>query len=498
MIPILLGAGAALAAFFLSGCTDNQNLKESNRPKPMGSGPQPPSSADASAPAAPASYFASFGNNIRAAEMYQRLTEKGVSDAALDQGCPPLFDHYVPQPKMAKDLRIEVCEVFNYGLNKYREFPEAAMALTGKPIPWTLEDGDADRKEDELLRASVQEKIVYLESQPALLMYEKGSEEYRKRLGTALSFYVDFPNLIPTINARREELREKTKVLAEWGLQEFQAKLLENGGLGGVHISQSAGQEWVGNAVEAWTSQVGGPGARAKLLYAVLAQAGIEPVFVLSTVKSNADFIEVAPEARPFLLNFGGSKSEHLQVGIPRASSGRPELLRFQGLQTDADPFAEAPTQELSLAAYLAMDFHEQADFYLLHGKGDPGIPYKIALNMAPTDSAIFNSIAVLLEKLESPGYAETAYKEALRFDPKNASAAYNLGQLYQRQESFEKAVDAYLIPASSFPPDRVKTIAPALEKVLAKDPNDPEALALESKLKVASGVNSAAGSVVQ
>ncbi|HEX5033292.1 MAG TPA: tetratricopeptide repeat protein [bacterium] len=506
MLPIVLGAGVALLAF-LSGCTDRQNINETKQPKPIGAGgagPQPPSSADASAPAKPANYFASFGNNIRAAEMYQRLTEKGVSNEALDQGCPLLFDHYVPQPQMAKDRRIEACEVLNYGLARYREYPEAVMAITDKPIPWTIDDGDAATKQDEYLRASVQEKIDYLEKQPALLAYEKGSEEYRKRLGTALSFYVDFPNLVPVILARREELREKSKVLVEWGLQEFQAKILQDGGLGGVHISQNAGQGWVGSAVEAWDSQVGGPSARVKLLYAVLAQADIDPVFVLSTAKSNADLIEVAPEAQSFLLSFGGRKSEYLQVGISLNSTDpqtkHPGLVRFEGLHGVADPFSENHIQELSLAAYLAMDLHEKGDFFMLHGNGDPIPFYRGALNIAPTDSAIYNSIAILLEKMGGPDYARTAYKEALRLDPKNGSAAYNLGQLYQRQEKFEEAIHAFSIPAhgSSLPPNRLETTAPAVQKVLAKDPNNPDALALDSKLKALSEKNPATDSVVQ
>ena len=497
MIPILLGAGAAFAALFLSGCTENRKTKESQTPTPAGggNGGAPASAfiptADALLPKpAETRYYASFGNNLRAADMYQRLTGK-VSDEALDRGCKAPGSLHVPSLQLAKDRRIEACEVYDFALDNYRQYPDVVETLTGNPIPWGLDDFNTTTELDEMLRKQVQAKIAKLQESPALQKLEKGSEEYRKVMGIALAFYVDFPNELQVFVDQDETLRKSSQVLVDLGLKDFQEDLFKSGGLNGLKIAETPGGEWIGNGIQAWSQGLGGPGARAKLLYGVLAQAELQPVFIYATEKFNSDLFEEGTKSMPFLLNFGGKRSEYLHVGIAleakNPDNGRQRLAPFQGLRQVTNPEAILAAQEISLAKFLAMDFHEQADFYMIHSKGDPGIPYKLALNIAPTDSSIFNSIGVLLEKLGSPEQAEVSYKEALRFDPTNGNAAFNLGQLHVRLEKNETAVNDFLSVAVWSPPifaKRTEVIEPVVQQVLTKDPKHQEALGLASKIK--------------
>lgn len=485
MLPILLGVG--VAALFLSGCTDTKKTQESDGVKPNGGGGPSASSSvqvDAAAPPTRApSYYVSFGNNLRAADFYQRLSAKGVSDETLDRGCKLPFNRFVPWPTLAKDRRIEACEVYDFALDNYRQHPDVVATLTGSPIPWTL-DGS-------LLQERVHEIVAKLDATPAFKKIEKGSEEYRRALGSALAFYVDFPNEYRTLEYQRDFLVKQSQVLVDMGLKEFQEDLLRNGGLAGLKIAEFPGAEWVGNANQAWELGRGGPSARAKLLYAVLAEAGVNPVFIFASAKTNSDWFEPSSRDFPYLLNFGGRRSQFLQVGISLAATnpatGRPQLARFEGLRPESDPEANIAAQELSLAAYLAMDFHGRADFDMLRSQGDPGIPYKLAVNISPADTAIFNSIGAILERLGSLEQAMVSYKEALRYDPTNGIASYNLGQLYERQENHEAAVNAFLGVAVWSPElfaKRTEIVEAAAQKVLAKDPAHREAAALVSKIK--------------
>jgi hypothetical protein len=497
MLPILLGVG--VAALFLSGCSDNQKNKESQGPAPSGSGGAGPNAsafvplADASAPppAPPPRYYVSFGNNLRAADIYQRLSEKKVSDEVLDRGCKTPGNLHVPFIQLAKDRRVEACEVYDFALDNYRQFPDVVETLTGSPIPWSLDDRRAPTALGASIRGQVQALVAKLQESPGLKKLEKGSEEYRKALGTALAFYVDFPNEYQALEYQRENLRKQTQVLVDLGLKDVQEDLFKNGGLNGLKIAESVGNEWVGNAIQSWSSGRGGPGARAKLLYAVLAEAEINPVFILATEKSNSDIFEEGTKGMPFLLNFGGRKSSYLQVGIALAetnpATGRPKLAPIQGLRQATNPEANLAAQELSLATFLAMDFHEQGDFYMLHSQGDPGISYKLAANILPTDSSIFNSIGVLLEKLGGHEQAEISYKEALRYDPTNGNAWYNMGLLHERLERHEVATNdfqAVAVWSPSLLAKRIEVIDPVVQKVLAKDPKNQDAAGLASKIK--------------
>ncbi|HKY62422.1 MAG TPA: hypothetical protein VJR29_03305 [bacterium] len=485
MIPILLGAGAAFAALFLSGCSDNKKSTQTQAPSASASGsaPPPPPPPDAGAPADPGSfpvYYNAFGNDLRAAQAYQKLVEMKVTDETLDRGCHYPVSLQARFFERAKDRRIDACEVYDYALENHVKYPEAAWAVTGDPIPWTL---------DYQTLVRVQEVVTKLQESPGLKKFAKDSDDYKRRLGTALALFVDFPKDPTSLQAAREALSKKTAFLAAWELQDFQKELLEKGGLGGSKIAETMGPEWVENAQQALALGQGGPGARAKILYAALEKAELRPVFVLATDKSTSDLFEEGTKGMPFLLNYGGSRLQFIQVAVPLnemdPASKRPSLWRLKGLGEDAG--AAGGVQELGLTTFLAMDFQEQGDFALIRSKGNPSSVYKNAVHLYPTDTVAFNSIGVLLEKGENLELAEVAYKEALRFDATNAVASYNLGRIYERLEKHQAATDAFLnvaVFSTDILESRAGVIEPVVKKVLAKDAQNPNAMAIVSKLK--------------
>jgi len=480
MLPILLGAGAAFAALFLSGCNNNKKPTESQGNPAGDAGASAPDAAQAVPPPLPSSaYFTSFGNDLRAADIYQRLSEKEVPNEALDRGChsPAIFGH--PSFQRAKDRRIEACEVYDFALENYQKFPEIVETLTGGPVPWSLDDRDPATSQDAKIRERVQEVIARLQESPGLKKFGMKSDDYRQRLAAALALFVDFPSDPQVLKSRHDELRKQSEELLGLELQDFQEELLEKGGMGASKFAEDEGEARVRTALQALALRRGGSLARAKVLYAVLAQAELSPRFILSTEKSNSDLFEEGTKA--FLLNFGGKKSHYLRVGVPLSQRTIP----LKGLRENAA--ADSTIQELGLTTFLAMDFHEEGDFRLIHSKSDPSLAYKMALNLSPTDTAIFNSIGVTLETMGNLNQAETALKESLRFDPTNGSASYNLGRLYERQEKFEMAVKAFLSVAVFSPSIfeiRMETIDPVVQRVLARDPKNEEAKGLASKIK--------------
>lgn len=478
MLPILLGVGAAALAL-LSGCTDSRKTPESQGPS-GDSGGSPADAAKAETPPSPKTppYFISFGNDLRAADIYQRLAERKVSDSLLDRGCLFPRSLFYPPIQRAQDHRIEACEIYEFALENSSQYPELAQTIAGANLPWALDAG---------LREKVQAAIQRLHESPGIKGLNRESEIYRKKMAIALSYFVDFPAR-PFPAMRNDSLKAESEELTRLNLEDFQGELLERGGLDGLNISRKPSASWIGNATEAYQSRSGGAGARAKLLFGVLAEAGLHPVFIFTGAAGNSDFVAASAPRRPFLLNFGGKRSEDFRVAVPLDKtddkSGRPQLLVVPGLKD------QAPTQdvtELSLATYLAMDFHEAGDRQLLRAEGDPAGLYKMALNLWPMDSAVFNSIGVTLRQLENQAQAEVALKEALRLDPTNASASYNLGRLYVEQGKTDLALRSFL-NVTVFSPellkDRAATIEPVLQKILAQDPSNLEASSIASKLK--------------
>src|SRR5215831_10900438 len=206
MLPILLWGGAALAALFLSGCTDSKKTQDSSLPggatlSPSASVYIPPDAA----PPRPPQYLASFGTDLRAADIYQRLQEAKVTDAMLDRGCNFPVRLNVPVLQRAKDTRIEACEVYEFALENYQKYPEITEALTGSPIPWSLDDRNPVTAEDEKIRERVQGTIAHLQESPGLKELGMKSDEFRKKLSQALASFVDFPSDPKYLKDHQEE-----------------------------------------------------------------------------------------------------------------------------------------------------------------------------------------------------------------------------------------------------------------------------------------------------
>ena len=493
MTPILL-AGAAAAAFFLSGCNQPKKSEDAGPgPSPSPATPVPASvPPDASPDASPAKpsqpiYHASFGMDLRAADNYQKLQEAKVPDASLDWGChyPPQLG--VPAISREKDQRIEACEVYDFVLENYKKYPEIVESLTGKPIPWSLDDRNPATEADEKIRTRIMAVVENLRENPEVKKLDRNSVPYKQVLARALTWFVDFPADPKYLKEHHEELKKQSEVLAELGLKDFQQSLLEKGGLGASEFTPGHGEVRVGSALQALAERRGGAAARAKVLYGVLALADLGPLFVLSSQKTDSDWVEQNADS-PLLsrLNFHGRKLNYLRVAVPLGK----ELFMPTAIVVED----KAPTpQEVGLTAFLAEDFHEEGNFWLAKPKQEEGalLAYKIALNLHPTNSGILNSIGVLMSHLGNQRQAEIAFKEALRFDGTNGFASYNLGFLYQGQGKLNQAVDQYLNTVVFSPQVfdvHKNTIEPAVTEMLKLDGNHQAARGLASKLRELQG----------
>lgn len=103
----------------------------------------------------------------------------------------------------------------------------------------------------------------------------------------------------------------------------------------------------------------------------------------------------------------------------------------------------------------------------------------KLAIKNNPTNPLLHYSLGTVLDKLNNPAEASTAYKEAIRFKPDYFEANYNLGALYFNQGvdiNNKLSLDA---PKKEYEAGRkqalnsFKTALPYLEKAQQLKPND-------------------------
>lgn len=348
MWPLVILGGAAAA--LLSGCFTKPGPKSPQALKPPPPKPKNP-------------YTTEFSKDQQVHWYYLQLKLRGISDQALDQGCPSYDFRQKGNPVLnllgPRNQSISKCEVYEYifSHDDDQKIHPLAEAFTGKPFPLALDDPDPlthiyleKRKEIDEVLGRIKQDIKDLGHAP-------GTPEYQERLAIALMAYVGIPfkgsryfQLIkqgPGVIGQHDVLRALSSLKQEFSrakMSEIWNYLEGKGGL----VPQTPLDDKERTAIGAIAEGVGKCTENSKVLFALLRLAGLDPIFIY--VNPWASREPALKKIAQDLPNY-----EHVAVGIKVEGKMQiydPSLLLTKLSHSGAYPLT--PRQ------YLARDFNNR------------------------------------------------------------------------------------------------------------------------------------------
>lgn len=502
MVHVFLLGGAAIAAALLStGCDSREEVASSpdgdvTQPdvEPSSDPTEDSSTALQNKPPSPPpqlqkTYMASFGRDLNAAKVYRKFLAKGVTPKDLDQGCVH-YSNFVPTVWGAGDGRIEGCEVYRVALDSYKSYPKIARFASMYPIPWVLDDYDPKTDFDAKLRKRVKEEIDIIRNSEGLQGLNPKSNEYKKKLALALSYFSEFPKDPKLIKAENKIFASYNDRMAKEGLIEYGKRLFEMGGLGGGDTPK---RELVkGRYISALEIYKQGKNAylyKENLDYALFDMAGLDPVFLMDRISFQHSPIDPKDTIQRMYHNYSSVKNR-IFVGIllsqdfegkepsyfiPQKAVGE-EL--WDTLHLDALP--------IGLSIYLAENALTEAVQAL--GKAQGALEMiEESLNYYPTNSRAYNNLGVIYHELGMKANAERALLEAIRHDPNDGLVRFNKAYHCEKTHNKIHALKLYLM-AFEVDPHGIgnyqKAASELAKNVLKESPENKNAKKILAEIK--------------
>lgn len=473
MLPALVFAGFAL---FAAGCAASQS------PEPQKPTPKPP----------PAKPELDPPEDPQAKGLLLKLRRDfGVKDAEVNQGCHRV-DFANPGPS---DLIVEAggdlkaCEVYDFILDRYEKYPELAASLTGKPIPWTLDDLNPATSFDEKIRTQVKAAIAKLEQILLKQGMKPGSEEFQEKMAVGLFYFAYFPESPGQIQKQRESLTKTVQELREIGLQDFETYLFQKAGLGVSEFQGDAPHE--ATALESLSLKKGWCTERSKILFAVFRMANLPAFFLYGRGWEMAKQlkqagIELTPQQRA---------TGHHFIGVSLGKRNRFfDLSLFNSKAQYPKFYGE------SLSHFLGADLNNRANSLIEAGKlGEAETQLLQAERLSPEYFGTYANLTDIYYKQESYEKALATAKRSVQLEPNFAEGYFNLFAVQEQLnqdasalESLKKAVSLapevpdfqYALGLTLHESGKTTEAIPHLREGLRLDPKHPSAAKAREILK--------------
>lgn len=437
--------GTALS-LAISACSGSQL-----RPKPV----------EDNVPASDPQAKPNFASDSLAFKPYQMLMAGRVKPNDLDIGCK-IRDYNTVDPTdllpagkrpFEGDSKIEPCEVFDYVLPRYKEYPEIASEIAGGVIPWALTDPEVPQAFTQEISGRIDNAIVVLRNHPEIKKLDPKTDEYRDLLGTGLYYFTAFPDTAAAIDAERERWERFTSPLTGTKLESFRTWLFANGGLGTWTFESDRSDER--SAIKTLYARKGWCTELSKVLYAVFSRARLEADFIgyrsrdvdAGLIKHNVPI----PSS---------SATSHVNVGLRLAKRHHVFDLSLQvsplaapGFSPDFDGGYVRNLRQFLVASHsnLAITLTAQEKF-------DAALSiYRSALELSPYDPKVVANMASTLWDNGKQHATFQILHDARNIYPKNAFLLEMLGVYYARSKDYETAISYY-------------------KRSLELDPNEPRA----------------------
>lgn len=299
-----------------------------------------------------------FDQYALAHEPYQLLLDAPVTPKVtpntLDRGCH-FINYNMPVPTMEPvrfegDGKVQPCEVFEYALDNHEDHSAAAEVVVGGEIPWWL--GDHRDFKGGAMQTKVREAIRILKSDPVIKNEFVLSDSYMKRISIGLYIFAQFPRDRAELKAMATETKEESTVFDQLGATEFQAWLLEHGGMDikAIEIDYDTTAN-MSSPLDTLISRRGDLTSPARILYAIFYLAQIDPVFIM--VKSDEVARQLQATGALKFWRDSGFDAVHIPDG-----TGYSFMVGV--------PARNAPGGYMAFAPTLQLYFETSEDFYVL------------------------------------------------------------------------------------------------------------------------------------
>jgi tetratricopeptide (TPR) repeat protein len=512
MLPLLLLVGAA--ALTALGCSENVE-----NPGPNSSNKPPP----------PPDYPDQFGDDEKAKWVRQELKRLGISGPQLDRGCPTYkyfqdgsFKRFF---EGREDKKISSCEVYEFALDHYEQYPAIAEAIAEEALPWSLNDRNPATSEDEQkYRKQVQGAIAQLDQLLKKGGIQPGSEKYQEGMALGLFYFSAVPtpkqiqetseeitelqakpdksqqekteleNKVWKLQYHKDNIKEIEEEMARVKVADFVKFHQEQGGFY-LHRPDRPIREY--NALEALEVDSGECSELSKILFAVLKMAGFSPAFVDIDLLKSED-----PYAKRTLLEDPLIGHVCIQIKI----GNRYILLDPSFIKLDPPHRVYFP---LTLREYLAVDYEDHAlsdigsklekklnlikkAFQLdsnyfgawetrgslelnIHDWKGAIEDYTRAIEIYPSDALNYFNRGAAWDELGNKERAEADYNQAIAKFPDFGLAYANRGLLFLEKNEPAKARDDFIRALKISPQGASESIATGLWEKYNSEPEKPE-----------------------
>lgn len=452
MLPLIVLGGIAAAAL-LSGCSPHKPAtKTPTRPRRE---PDP-------------KYETDFGEDPKAKWVHLQLKSKGIPDANLDQGCSVIHwdekDNLTNPGGLGKgDHKIESCEVYGFALDRYQDagFRPIVETISGKPIPWVLDDFNIHTTFDNELRKSIHKQIKKFDQMIRKMGFKPDSPEYQERMAMGLFTMMAIPSwglrlpkqevnpgLFDDVEILRRSFENLKGELKKLGMESVWDHFSTHGGL---RINALNTEEYT--ALEALDQRMGNCTEHSKILYAAYKMAGLKPEFVISDpLKSGYEWIKKWAENNPGYshqsvgLEING-KFRHFDTAITEPRAKHNSYVRLNLLQALSAHFTSRGVafweqgkipeaikeshRATSLDPYNGVAFSNGSNYYREAGQKAQALEYaNRAIQIQPRNEGAYLNRAKILVSMGERKAALKDYDHLVELNPENPMVYYNRGLL--------------------------------------------------------------------
>ncbi len=418
-------------------------------------------------------YISEFGNNLEAAQAFRGLTDQGVTAAQLDIGCD------FPNTSLIgkEDYRVEACEIDEFLFANYQKYKKVFEGRTQPTTPW---DPGVETVQ------KIKNVIEFLKQSDALKNFSPTSDEYREKLAIALLHFALIPDQPEFLKNHHSEWRKNSSQLKSIGLENFQKKLLTEGGLG-VSLWKNDNQGVTdGAAHAALQTKIGDDFAKNHLLFAIFEQAQLNPFFAkVDLTWKNIPLEDKVQQGKGITVY----RTSTFYVGVTLQKQDKLFNLALEP-QENPKEYKKLPLK-IYYSNYLSWrganaalrDHHKQAIEF-----------FQKSLEFNPKSYTAHNSYGLSLLQKGNKQRAELALKRSIDLNPRYHFAFENLGDLYWGQEKTAEALENYY-NAVKANPRWVKTFSKdklleRMAQVLKKDPDNTMAKSIRREIEMISLVN--------
>lgn len=206
-------------------------------------------------------------------------TPTKCSDATIAPLLPLLRSHGVKAQQLADDA--DCGRIVNAGLEHADVTHDFFEKLAGRAVPWALDDFNPKTKEDADVRRRISQFVELAKRRLRQQGLKETDDTFKERLAIALYLFAQAP-----LKGELQKLYDSRPDLAlpifSWfnplGLSSLREDIEKEGGLGLALFAGDANPE--ATALETLKQKLGRCTERSKVLYAVMKQAGLDPVFI--------------------------------------------------------------------------------------------------------------------------------------------------------------------------------------------------------------------------